>query len=269
MEKRVILIDLDRTLVDEDYQLNDPSVVDAIHDKVADGWQVGITADAPLQTMALRWKDLGMNGPLVVERGAGVWYPEDDAFVVFTNADRIVQKARPEILSSLAKMDDVMLVYGDATNFIRNVHELPNVLNKFLVAMNGLRKFSIGMHIRRIGIDGKLLVDVDLAEKVIERLRDHLPISEYLSDGELDRDYGFFHMSPVDVTKASGTLDAFERCRAIRRVVIGDDITDVIDDPSVEFYTVSNADQKVKAAAKGVSTSPYTKGVRELLESLN
>jgi len=266
---KVVLIDLDRTLLDEEYRVGDPTVADTIKRMRNEGWQIGLTADAPLLTLLAFWNHLGMNGPVVLEKGAAAWYPEDDAVVTFTKSHSIIVKGKPAVLSAILKMENTMMVYGDSTNFVRVVHELPGVLNSTLIAFNGLRQYSIGFHIRRIEKGtGRLLLDVDLAHDVIKQLREHFPVSDLLSEGELLTEYGFFHISPTDVSKASGTLAAFEGCRAERRVVIGDSVDDIVHGGGVELLAVGNAHPELKAAASKVAGSSYATGVKELLEQL-
>ena len=251
MSKNVVLIDLDHTLVDESYQLTDESVKEVIAERRREGWVIGLNANAPLRTQLTRWNQLGMNGPIVVERGAAVWFP-DEAFVELSRSKNIVRKAKEAILSHIQDLEDTLLLHGDATGFIRNIHEVPGVFNSRLVAINGLRLFSIALHVRRIEKEtGRLLVDVGLAEGVIEELRKHFPVTDSLSEGQLESDYGFFHIDPIDVSKATGADKAFNDIHASRRIVIGDHIEDYVDD--AEVYAVGNASPELKSKADKVS----------------
>lgn len=266
MSKNVVLIDLDHTLVDENYQLTDETVKEVIAERRREGWIVGLNANAPLRTQLNRWNQLGMNGPIVVERGAAVWFP-DEAFVELCRSKNIVQKAKEAILGHIQELDETLLIHGDATGFLRNIHEVPGVSNSRLVAINGLRLFSIAFHVRRIEKEtGRLHVDVDLAEKVIEELRKYFPITDTLSEGQLETDYGFFHIDPIDVSKATGATKAFNDIHASRRVVIGDHIEDYVED--AEVYAVANASQDLKNKADKVSVASYASGVKEILASL-
>jgi hydroxymethylpyrimidine pyrophosphatase-like HAD family hydrolase len=256
-------------LIDENYQLTDPTVIDAIRQKKQEGWQVGMTSDTPMPTLYRWWKELDMNGPLVLEKGAAVWFPEDDATIKLTKAHSIVERAKPAIISSILKMDHTMLVCGDSVSFIRGVHVIPGCSSSTLVAFNGLRQFSIAFHVRRIEKEtGRLVLDVALAQNVIERLRDHLPVSDLISDGEFDPDYAFFYMNPLDVDKTIGAHHVFEVCKAERKVVIGDSMSDQVINHGVEVLAVGNASNDFKKVASRVATRSYASGVKELLESL-
>lgn len=264
----VALIDLDRTLLDEFYQLTDPEVVTTIGRKKSEGWMIGLTSDTPITTLSYWYGVLGLNGPMVVEKGAAVWWPEDDAYTRLTKAYQVVEKGKKAILSAVVEMGDVMLVVGDATAFIRGVPQLPPMAYKKLLAYNHLREFSIAFHIRRIDADGKLVLDVGLAQQLTKQLQDHIPVSELLSDGELDPDYGFYFMNPCDVTKASGNSAVFDNyCKSDkRRVVIGDSMSDFMD--GVEVLAVGNSHPEFKAVANKVARASYASGVKELLETL-
>lgn len=267
-ESKVILLSLVRTFLNEDYQLTDKSVLDVIGRKKAEGWSIGLSSDTPLLTLGYWYNMLGLNGPMVVEKGAAAWYPEDDALIVFTKADRIVEKARRAIVEAFLGTDNVLLVHGDATAFVRGVHEIPAVWNKILVAFNGLRKYSIAFHVRVIERSGKLVLDQETSEKIVRVAQEHLPASDLLSDGELDPEFGFFYMNPIDVTKATGDLEIFRNYKGSRNVVIGDSMDDFVDEEGVEVYAVGNSYPDFKAVAHKVASAGYASGVKELLLSL-
>lgn len=261
----VVLIDLDRTLLDESYQLTDVGVVDTIAQKQSQGWVIGLTSDTPIRTLNYWYNRLGLNGPMVVEKGAAVWWPEDDAYTRLTKAHGVVEKGKKAILSAVIEMGDVMVIVGDSTAFIRGTDQIPPVNYQKLLAYNHLREFSIAFHVRRIDFDGRLVLDVDLAQKLVRDLQGHIPVSELLSEGELDPDYGFFFVNPSDVSKSTGNAEVFRNYRN-RRVVIGDSMSDFMTE--VEVLAVGNSHPDFKSVAGRVATATYASGVKELLETL-
>lgn len=265
--RNVALIDLDRTLINEQYQLTDEGVIEEIRNKQKKGWQIGLTSDTPMLTLYQWWKKLGMNGPIVFEKGAAVWYPEDDAIICLTKAGNLVKRAKPILLGRFYQMDRHMLVYGDSTNFIRVVRAIPESINNVLIAFNGLREYSLSLHVRRIQEEtGELVIDVDLTEAVIERIRDFLPISELLAEGVIDPDYGFFYINPSDVNKTIGAAEVQRSYRPDRLVLIGDSMSDFPEDlPGAEAYAVGNATKAFKEKAHKIATGEYASGVKELL----
>jgi hydroxymethylpyrimidine pyrophosphatase-like HAD family hydrolase len=265
----MILIDLDRTLINEDYQITDPRIAGAIGKKREEGWEIGLNSDTPFLTLYGWWRQLGMNGPIIIEKGAAAWHPEDDAEVVYTRAGSVVEASKANIIAALTRMSGLMLVYGDATGFIRGVHQLPGVLDPTLVAFNGLRRFSIGFFVRAVSPDtGDLTIDNKLAGEVIGRIRGEFPHSELLSEGTLDQEFGFFYVNPTDVGKGSTALEVFKNCHVTRGVIIGDSTSDFASSTGVEVYAVGNAYADFKKKAHKVAGATYTGGVIELLEQL-
>lgn len=267
----VVLIDLDRTLLNEHYQLTDPGINDAIAQAKANGLQVGLNSDTPFASLYMWWNQLKMNGPIIYEKGAGIWFPEDDADICLTGASMIVQRARPILISHLIRKERVMLVYGDAVNFVRQISAIPNSCDRIFIGFNGLRRYSIAFHIRRIDEhSGSLVIDTDTAQRILNSLEDYLPVSELLSAGHYDMEYGFFYINPTDVNKATGAKEAFRRLTSSRQIVIGDSMSDYPgeDQSDVEVCAVANATDHFREIASKVAEGSYTQGVTELLRSL-
>lgn len=69
-KNKLVLIDLDKTLIDTNYQPNDGRINSEIKRLQNGGWQLGLSSDTPLLTLQ-RWSDIfGMSGPIIAERGA-------------------------------------------------------------------------------------------------------------------------------------------------------------------------------------------------------
>lgn len=270
MASKFVLIDLDRTLINESYELMDESVIDSIRAKKEQGWQVGLSSDTPLPTLLRWWDRFGMNGPIIYEKGAAIWFPEDDADIKLTLAGGIIAKARSALISRIGKMKRTMLICGDTVNFVRVIKAIPGSEDHTLIAVGGLREFSIAFHILRIVPGtGRLVIDLELSRTVLNYLEDSLPISEYLADGVFDPDYSFFYINPNDVDKGLAAERVHQDCRSTRTVVIGDSMSDFPEGyPHLEVYAVGNASADFKAKAHRVAKGTYSTGVKEILEEL-
>ena len=81
--KGLILFDWDNTIVDADYAFNDKaSLMQAIRLKIGQGWHIGLNSDTPLERLKGWWRELGMHGPIVAERGAVAWWPTPQEYKV-------------------------------------------------------------------------------------------------------------------------------------------------------------------------------------------
>lgn len=266
--RQMVLIDLDRTLIDEDYQLREAGLVDAIRQKRAEGWEIGLNSDTPLPTLNWWWHQLDMNGPIVCEKGAEVVYPEDDGLVVLTKAAVLIDAAKADIVETLMQRSGTIFLHGDATGFVRSVRSLPGVLANSLVCYNGLRKYSIGFFVRGVAKDGTLVLDEKLAQAVVDAVRHHVPRSDLLTPGELDPAYCFYYINPADVSKGAASLRVFEDCHVDRRVIIGDSMSDFVESDSVELCAVGNGSPSFLRLCSRVAKGHYASGVREILLGL-
>lgn len=50
-ENKLLLIDLDKTLIDKNYKINDDRINSEIRRLQAGGWQIGLSSDTPLVTL--------------------------------------------------------------------------------------------------------------------------------------------------------------------------------------------------------------------------
>jgi hydroxymethylpyrimidine pyrophosphatase-like HAD family hydrolase len=264
--QRIAFIDVDRTLINEEYRLTDPQLRDVIAQKQSEGWQIGLNSDSPLRTLNYWAQHLGLNGPIISERGAEVLFPEDDARIVFTRSGAAIRELRRHLIAKCLDLPETEFVCGDALAFIRSVKVLPYTLASTLIAYNGLRRYSILFFVRKIAPQsGDLLLDTALLREVVRNIDADLAASELVAEGRSDPDYSVFSRSPSDVTKGSAVLQVSRECHVDRMVMIGDSMSDFVDDPSVELYAVGNASHDFQKACSYVAPSRYSQGVREIL----
>ena len=78
---RVLLLDLDKTVVDEAYNYNSPWDRDLILSLRSKGWSIGLNSDTPLDTLKIWSARLEIDGPIIAERG-GIVRIGDEIFNV-------------------------------------------------------------------------------------------------------------------------------------------------------------------------------------------
>jgi hydroxymethylpyrimidine pyrophosphatase-like HAD family hydrolase len=72
---KVVLFDIDGTLIDTSYDVTDEYIYPAIQEARDAGWIVGLSSDTPHATMAERAQQFGIgDGPLIAEKSGLVTY---------------------------------------------------------------------------------------------------------------------------------------------------------------------------------------------------
>lgn len=78
MGKPLILIDVDRTIINTEAEITDPTLAIKISQMVKKGWEIGLCSDRPITELEHFQGPLNINGPLVGEMGATILLPHSD-----------------------------------------------------------------------------------------------------------------------------------------------------------------------------------------------
>lgn len=282
MKKRLVMIDLDKTLIDRNYQVSVPNgeqlvamAVQACRDQ---GIEVGLASDTALvnlQEWAVRF---GMGGPLIGEFGACVGLSSGEILSTDERSVEIFSNLR-QLLTKHLLADHSLgtILIGDNVALIREFGEnsrspLPRFLSGRMVLISGLRKCSISFYARRVR-EGQLLQDEQLLEGAINIVKHE--IGELGLDPEKDfafydnPEYGICIVHLRETNKQLGFIKLmnsgdYEPTMAM----IGDSMGDFIDHPKVVQCCVSNAPDVYQQCCQHIATQPMTAGVIELLHKL-
>ena len=262
---RLVLLDLDGTLIDEDYHLP-TDIISALNRGKDAGWLIGLNSDTPLKPLQVWWRKLGLNGPIIAEKGAILWLP-DGRQMLTSNAEDLFASLREEAVELFLRVPGCLVVVGDATEFVRSVTHLTGC-DSCVVAVNAYRRCSLSFFVRTVGEQGKLIEDPAVARDVVERIGILTPRYPILSDGQLDERYCIFIVNAPDTDKTKGVHRLLQELQTEEVIMIGDSMSDFIDEPRVKHYAVGNASLEFKAKCEGVAKRAYTEGVLELLNQL-
>jgi hydroxymethylpyrimidine pyrophosphatase-like HAD family hydrolase len=269
--ERLILFDLDKTLINENYKYtpnDNPHIIkQAIQKKVQVGWLVGLNSDTPVRRLQTRWEELGMNGPIIAENGAVIWLP-DEGEVFVSKARDLFAKLREEVIAALARLEDCCVFIGDGLMFAEKATGIAG--GKAVAAVDRYRQCGLGVFIRKV-VNGRPEKDSKTAECVarhIYRLIPNHPLIPPPDPNSISK-YCFFHVNARDVNKAIGLEEVRKRLPHLgRMVMVGDSMSDFMDVPGVEHWAVGNADPTFKEKASGIAQAEYTEGCIEILQNL-
>lgn len=260
---RVALLDLDGTLIDDNYQLNDPGINSAIATLQSQGWKVGLSSDTPLKGLQVWAERFGMNGPLIAEKGAIV--EVDGKTFVDESDEAAFLESRTKIEERLAELG-VKIWEGNPAEAIRDGLKIGNS-GDIYVLVNTLRTCSLGLFVREVDQSGNLYINNELTTSLIDELRDLFPPFDDLQE-DLNHTFGLLIASRGKVAKRFGTQALMQEQGLKQVAMIGNSMTDYIGSDIALHYAVSNASDEFKSRCNYVAQSPTTSGVVEILGKL-
>lgn len=270
--KGLVLIDLDKTLIDEEYRLTTRHIRGAIAIMQEAGWHIGLNSDTPFlplqgwhtPTHSNPFKSLSMNGPIIAEKGALVQLT-DGTKIVLSKAQEIMMQTKEMLVKNFMSVPENTLFIGDATEFV-SLGRWITGYSEVLIALNNLRQYSLSFFVRRIrNWCQELVKDADLFRKILEQIQPLIPKELVQSQSE---EYCIFLLHPQDCSKTQAVAEIIKKESYDRVVMIGDSINDFIDLPNVDTMAVGNAQQALKEVATYVAEDDYARGVGEIITKI-
>jgi len=199
---KLILIDLDKTLISSNYQITNNLIFSTIKRVISSGWQVGISSDTPL-TSLLEWrKKFSMNGPLIAERGALVWIPTDSGgkkINLVPKSQDFFCFLRKKLIERLEE-ERIPFFVGDTVTVIKNNPKLKGTMDKKLILINAYRECSLGFWAKSVN-NGNLVIDNPLAKEIIAYLSVFFKEANFQITTDFNEDFGICIISPKLATK--------------------------------------------------------------------
>ena len=267
-EKRpVILFDVDETLVGTDNKFNTTAFPEAVRRAQEQGWLVGLNSDSPIDRLADRAREWALDGPIVGELGnVIVPSPQDLKPLWEDRSYRLVfDKIKGTFLQrGLVEHPDVIFTLSDKEEVLQALMNMSPVSTKTWVIVHGLRKHSLAFYAYKIGPRG-LSFDK-------RRLRDLAGLAVHLFDQEtrynplvdVNDDYGICIIHEPRASKRKAVPVLKEHFGPI--VMVGNSMSDFLDDPTIVQCAVSNAHQELKNRSSFVASTPLTTGAIECLD---
>ncbi len=262
---RLVLIDLDETLIDTQYQLTDAGIYGAINEAQSKGLTIGLNSNTPFQGLAIWRERLGMNGPIIAENGAVV--SGDDGTPQFDEQEavqyRIAQKAVAKRLGTLG----VSTWSGNPVEALRKGVRFGES-GQTVALINNLRQCSLSFFVRVVDQDGSFIIDNRETERISDLVGDLYPDFD---DAVLDinPEYGIIIAGRQKNNKYAGG----QKLRSLLNYtgtfdMIGNSMGDYLGDLA-NHYAVANATEEYQKMSGYIASQPLTSGVIEILEMIS
>ena len=262
--EKLVMIDLDATLIDRNYEVTDQGIYKAIAETQAAGWIVSLNSDTPLSPLK-RWRErFRANGPIIAERGAVIEAP-GGTIMSTVDADR-VSSARQILTTRLSELG-LQPWLGNPVEAISNDLRMKPSAN-IAVLINDQSQCSLRYHVRAIAADGSLKQDEDAFQYVYSQCKNIQPA--YGPDIMIDAnpDHSVVILSRKSDTKRQGARTLLASLLPLRVIMIGDSMNDFVGADLAEHYAVANASQDFKQISNYVAEATMTSGVIEILDRL-
>lgn len=263
-KNRVILLDKDETLLSRQYQLTDSNIRGAIEGLQRQGWTVGLSSDAALQILQPLSQQLGLNGPIIAERGA-IIHTADGRTLMNSQDTKAIAKSREAMVERLGEMGIPVILNTDAR--LKDKGMQWGNSGDVVVVLNALRKCSIALNIKRIQPDGSFGFDEEATNTVVNEMKPFYPGFSILFE-DVNHDYGVLILSNGAIDKRSGTK-LYMKDGALEQIgMVGNTESDFLGNDIAVHYTVGNATDAFKRRADFVAKGQLTTGVIEILSKI-
>lgn len=278
----LILLDVDETLVDTNYEFTVPHDVltAAIRSAEARGAIVGLNSDSGFLTLERRANQAGIAGPIIAERGALV-QPERGAPLTPLIPETLrFLELRDRFLDALTlgqRSRQYLVVLGDVNELAKALPPIPPRVLPAPVAVlvNGVRTCSLAFYVRK-RVNCEWVKDSAAFVEVIAILEEAGPHCEPLWSARdvLDRNptYGICIVHHKDTQKSRAVEWILAHAGARSVFMIGNSTSDDLKDARVTQCAVGNASQEYKTRCTEthgyIAQQPLTAGVIELLERI-
>lgn len=275
--RRIVLLDLDGTLINKEYKLTvSEDSIRAVIDRVqGKDTLVGLNSDTallPLRLWALR---LGLKGPLVAEKGQVLALsPADEPLSEIGVTDYFHHLKQKVILAALENFEAAFVGVGDITEFIREGGHALGV-DRCAILINSYRRcsfsgYALGSHSNRLVTEPEIFNRFcDLVLSIVSNDLGRLEVPDR------NPDYGILVLHEKGASKSLGVTRLMRMLGTdIEYVMIGDTDSDIIQtDYPTKLWAVNNAGPGLKGVVREtggiISSETFTKGVLELLKRLD
>jgi HAD superfamily hydrolase (TIGR01484 family) len=274
---KLILLDIDGTLLDSKYHSDDPKLIDLIAELQHSGVAFGLNSNRALEDLLPVAKMFGIEGPIVGENGVFVYYPAKGKTKYFLDEAQLVALKQTkqqselkmrQLLQQAFSASEVRWEEADTIKAAAGANKSKYQENAIVVLNNRFRKYTVSAHLKTY------------RRGTLEPLKDILPeLTAALSNAFKSKDITVAYSSLFANILVYSSL--VSKRRAVEHLlkedfpsaelfVIGDELGDYEMAAGLgEFLCVANASDEAKAKASRISPQPHSQGVRWLLQSIS
>lgn len=262
-QNKVLFFDLDKTLIDESYQIQNPDVIKSMEELQRRGWILGLNSDTPISALK-KWSELfGLEGPIIAEKGGIIMF---DKHIYFDQQlQQEFEKSRENIITAAKNIPNIFVWEGDQVELLKQKEKLPQAALSTAILISNLRLLGISFHIRKVDANGNLINDKEKFREITNILHSSYPNIENLEIDE-NPEYGIVILSSSRNSKREGVKKVMELASWINVGMVGDSITDYLGHDIATQYAVANSSDEYKQKSNFLATQPYTNGVKEICD---
>lgn len=269
---KLILLDLDNTLIGADYRLtvSENEFRTVVQELANKDIRVGLCSDSAVITLR-QWADhLGLTGPIVAERGAVIWdSAKQTEQIIEPSKTAWFRDFRESFINAIMRnFIGSTLMIGDATKFIKDPC-MNAALTQQVFAINGFRVASFSFFACRPKNDYSMLEpDSELLKRASVLVEKMLIVCGKKKEDlfwDENSPYGILILHAQTTEKWRGISTLIDQLAPEQTFMVGDGISDFLNLPHVAQYAVGNADSSYKAKATFIAEQSLTKGVIECL----
>lgn len=265
VKKILVLLDIDGTLMDENYNITSDKIYSLIEICKKKGAVFCLNSNRAMEDLIPIYKKFNLNGFIIGENGSFVFYPENEELINFAKSEEYLRlkKILPEFLENL--FDNSKFSFEDTVKVVETGKVSFSENTLFLA--NKFRKYTFSIHVKDNN-QGILNNNIKLSRLVAEKIKE-LILKEKLSfEVAISDSFANILIFPNYCNKGSTFSKILaERYGKITSIMIGDDYSD---EPLMNvvnlIYAVGNAQENLKKKADYVSAQDYTKGVEDILK---
>lgn len=271
-KKYLIILDVDKTLIDTNYKSTSPTIYSTIEQMKEEGHVFLINSNRSVEDLKGISKQFGLEKHIIAENGCIIYNQitgEEKSLVddeISVQLDQ-VRSVLPQLIRT--NFPNATYRIGDTTDINKHLdlQEIPNEGTNVFI-LNEYRRCSISLH-SKIVREGQLQKDVAAVEKLYKIVRDYVERQSLRLTVDYTESYSNLLVYPMDNDKGKAFNQLAEEYPGFVKVVIGDDYLDKPLMNEVDyFFVVNNATNVVKEIADYVSPESVTKGVEQILLNL-
>jgi len=273
MPKRIILIDLDLTLIDRDYRPTIPVALftDQSSRILASDDLIGLISDSPYKTLQ-QWMDtFRFNGPIVAEKGALIVWPSGQLYETQQRKiDWDMLKAKISFSIS-EQFVDALVIEEYYLSFFESNKRIPTG-SSLVVLINPYRRYSFGIHVRMVDQKGRLVQNNRLFNQVYKTAMAVVAQENIVPLLDIDSNpmYSVLILADKTVNKDLAIPVLREQYPGREIIAIGDGASDMSLKGVVDkLCAVGNAQDDFKKVADIVAVNDITAGVLEILQKFS
>jgi hydroxymethylpyrimidine pyrophosphatase-like HAD family hydrolase len=274
MAKKIILCDLDGTLLNKQYELTAPLhiLVRAVQAKQTEGYVIGLNSDTPLLPLRTWASRFGMEGPLISEKGQLLSISPHSPEQVYGKMSAFFRRLRQQVMiRAHEEIPRAFVGVGDVTEFIIQGGGVYGV-DRCAVLINGYRQCSFSAYALASNHGRLNAQDSELFERFCELVTSVVGDDEKLLDvADKNHDYGILILHEKGASKSLAVERLIKQAGDDAEIVmIGDRDADIISvSHEIKLCAVGNASPSLKARAHEtggiVAHKAFTEGVLEIL----